>query len=207
MTNGIHVGLLGEPPMPPADADFAFVIDFKKGEGDPRRVFEAATLLIDGFEELDQAVTGSVDGKIRTLMVLEDIEAGSFKVWLKNVLNRVPDDAIKDLEWRKAVGAALVKAKYLVLKFLDSEEGSTGRALDILREELRGVAKESDVKFLPDYAPIHEGRLVASLDQIQDAKRSLGPGDRLLVETDDKTYEVDLSKTWHRQKSCRLLRT
>jgi hypothetical protein len=53
----IRVVLSGEPPMPPPDADFSFTIDFAKGTGDPRRVFDAAVLLIDGFESLDAAVT------------------------------------------------------------------------------------------------------------------------------------------------------
>jgi hypothetical protein len=45
-----HLRLMGEPPVPPADADFAFKIDFKKGAGNPRRVFDAASALIDAFE-------------------------------------------------------------------------------------------------------------------------------------------------------------
>ena len=53
-----HLRLMGEPPMPPPDADFAFEIDFKKGEGDPRRVFDAASTLIDAFEVLDKALVG-----------------------------------------------------------------------------------------------------------------------------------------------------
>jgi hypothetical protein len=106
----LYVRLSGEPPMPPVDADFAFKIDFTKGEGDPRRVFDAASLLIDVFEELDQAVTGSIDNEIKTLMVHEDIEAGSIKVWLKNALSRIDDTAIRELEWKKAIGAALLPA-------------------------------------------------------------------------------------------------
>ena len=57
--------------MPPPDADFAFTINFEKGSGDPRRIFDAASLLIDGFEELDEAVASAVDNKIKTLVVLE----------------------------------------------------------------------------------------------------------------------------------------
>jgi len=128
-------------------------------------------------------------------MVLEDIEAGSLKVYLRNILNKIDDEAIKSLEWKKAVGTALLKAKYLVLRWLDSEDGS-GKAIDILREELRTLAHQTDIKHLPDYAPIQEARLLASMDKIQEAKRTLNPHDRLIVETDFDKYEVDLSKTW-----------
>lgn len=199
----LHVILRGEPPMPPKDADLAFKIDFERGHGDPRRVFDSASLLIDAFEELDIAITGSVDGKIQTMMVLEDIEASSLKVYLRNLLNRVDDEAIKTLDWKRAVGAALHKAKYIALEFLDS--GADGRvAVDKLREELRSVARDTDVKYLPDYSPIHEGRLIASLDKIQSAKRTLGPKDKLTVETDQRTYEVDLTKTKNPSESISL---
>lgn len=46
-----HLRLMGELPMPPADADFSLKIDFKKGEGDPRRVFDAA-----GRKQLDRRI-------------------------------------------------------------------------------------------------------------------------------------------------------
>jgi hypothetical protein len=129
-------------------------------------------------------------------MVLEDVEAGSLRVWLTNILHRIDDGAIKDLEWKKAVGAALLRAKYLVLRWLDKDRATAGTALDVIREELRSIAQQTDVKRFPDYAPVQEGRLIASMNKIQGAKRALGPKDSLEIESDHGTYEVDLSKTW-----------
>jgi hypothetical protein len=61
---------------------------------------------------------------------------------------------------------------------------------------LRTLAHQTDIKHLPDYAPIQETRLIASMDKIQEAKRTLSPHDRLVIETDFEKYEVDLNKTW-----------
>jgi hypothetical protein len=80
MSNGLYFRLSGEPPMPPANADFSFRIVFERGHGNPRRIFDAASELIDGFEDLDRAMAGSIGAKIKPLMVLEDIEAGSIRV-------------------------------------------------------------------------------------------------------------------------------
>jgi hypothetical protein len=115
MPNGMHFVLRGEVPLPPEDSDFSFTINFRKGEGAPRRVFDAASTLIDGLEGVDEAVVTSVDSKLKTLMVLEDVESGSLKVFLKNVLKGVDDDVLKSGDWKKAVGAGLVKAKYIAL--------------------------------------------------------------------------------------------
>jgi hypothetical protein len=159
-------------------------------------VFDAASLLIDGFEALDGVVSSSVDTQIRTLMVLEEIEAGSLRVWLKNLLERVDDRDLREGEWKKIVGKALARGRMLALEFLNDEKASAGRAIDILRRELHNIAEATNIKHLPAYPPIHEGKLITSLDAIQDAKRFLGPGDKLRVETDEKIFEVDLSKTW-----------
>ena len=83
-------------PEPPV-ADFAFEVDFKKGEGSASRVFSAINDFIRGCERLDAELVGTIDGNIETVMVLEDIEAGSIKVWLRNALHAVDDDALKRL--------------------------------------------------------------------------------------------------------------
>jgi len=57
-----------------ADADFSFTIDFKKKSGDPRRVFDAASELISGFEALDNTVAASVDSK--RLPAIAPVDAG-----------------------------------------------------------------------------------------------------------------------------------
>ncbi|WP_373504271.1 hypothetical protein [Aestuariivirga sp.] len=119
--------------MPPEDADLCLTIDFKKGEGNPRRVFDAASLMIEGFERIDALTIGSIDSEIEPLLVLEDVEAGSIKIWLKNVLKATDDQALKEMDWKPAVGKYLVRAKYIALKWLD--EGSESDPPKCLSEE------------------------------------------------------------------------
>ena len=49
--------------------------------------------------------------------ILEDLRKGSIKGWFKNVLEKIPDEGLKDLNWKKVVGHYLVKGKYLIIKF------------------------------------------------------------------------------------------
>jgi hypothetical protein len=188
-----HLRLLGEPPVPPPDSDFSFTIGFQKGQGDPRRVFDAASALIDAFEVLDKALVDSIDVTISTLMVLEDVEASSLKAFFKNVLQRVDDEGLKTGDWKLLVGHYLVKAKYIVLEWCD-KEGPT--SVDDLRGALVRLAQETDVRQLPDYAPVSEGKLLVAMDRIQRAKGELDSNDRLTIESEDRIYEVDLGKQW-----------
>ncbi|TMK07047.1 MAG: hypothetical protein E6G71_12125, partial [Alphaproteobacteria bacterium] len=136
----LYLRVSGEPLMPPPDADFSFRIVFEKGQGDPRRIFDAASELIDGFEHLDEAVAGSADAAIRPLMVLEDIEAGSIRVWLSSFLKTIDDQGLREGEWKKAIGPVLVEAKYAAISFLDKDqEAAAGGAIE-LRETLRILA-------------------------------------------------------------------
>jgi len=104
--------------MPPPDADFAFTINFRRSAGNPRRIFDAASALIDAFEVLDKALVESVDVTISPLMVLEDIESGSIKVWLKNILTRADDEALKTGDWKMLVGHYLRESEICCFRIL-----------------------------------------------------------------------------------------
>jgi hypothetical protein len=176
--------------------EFSFTIRFARGQGDPRRVFDSASLLIEGFQELDDTIAQSVDAKLRATTVLDDVESGSLRVILKTILENIDDQGLKEGEWKKAIGPALVKGKHLAIEALNRDERDALRAIEDLRRQLDQIVQDSDIKLLPAYAPVHEGKLVSSLDKIQDAKRTLGAKDELVIETDGKTYHVDLTRTW-----------
>ena len=94
----VEVTLTTKKPGPPK-ADFAFYVDFKRGEGSASRVFSATHDFIRACESLDGELLSSIDSNIETVMVLEDIEAGSLKTWLRNSLRAADDQALKDLDW------------------------------------------------------------------------------------------------------------
>jgi hypothetical protein len=105
-------------------------------------------------------------------MVLDDLQPGSLRVILKMVLEDIDKRALKDGEWKKAIGPALVRAKRLAVQALNKPESQAPKAVEHLREEMQKVVVKTDIKHLPAYAPIHEGRFVASLDKIQNGKRA-----------------------------------
>jgi hypothetical protein len=104
----------------------------------------------------------------------------------------------------KAIGSYLLKAKYATLRFLDDESSQRNQTVLPLKEELQKLAADTDALHLPYYPPVHEGRLIAALDQIQGAKRELSTGDKLIVDLEDKRYEVDLTKTWEPSDSIAI---
>lgn len=178
-------------PAPPKDADFAIIIDFKKGEGSPTRVFTAATDLIEAFQAIDKVLVRSVDSNITPLMMLEDVEVGSLKVWLRNALQSTDDQALKDLDWKPAVGKYLVRAKYMVMSWIDDD--TTPKSLPDLRKDLQKLASETEVRRLPDYSPPDPAGLIDAAQRIQTAKDMLLPEDKAFIESGDGRLEIDIS--------------
>jgi hypothetical protein len=182
-------------PEPPP-ADFAFEIDFKRGEGPPSRVFLAINDFILGCQRIDAELARTIDNNIETVLVLEDIEAGSIKVWLRNSLRAVEDDSLKTLDWKPVVGNYLVKSKYAILRWLD--DATPEKSLPSLARQLQRIAAETDVKHLPDYqAPSPKALLDATRD-FQAAKNHLVAGDRAIyISREGQSVELNLSVRWN----------
>lgn len=162
-------------PTPP-EADFAFYIDFKKGEGSASRVFSATQKFIRACERLDHELVNSIDSGIETVLVLEDIEAASLKTWLRNALIATDDQALKSLDWKPQVGKYLVRAKYVLLSWIDDEDSP--RDFPALGREIQQLAAETNVRHLPDYAPISPTALINAIKDFQSVKDELVDGDK-----------------------------
>ena len=124
-------------------------------------------------------------------MMLEDVEVGSLKIWLRNALTSTDDQALKDLDWKPAVGKYPVRAKYMVMSWIDDD--STPRSLTDLRKNLQILASETDVRRLPDYPPPDPSALVDAAQRIQTAKDILLPSDKAFLEPGDQRLEIDIS--------------
>lgn len=167
-------------------ADFCLKIDFVRHSPDPSRIFRAMSGMIEAFERFDSDLVGSIDAKIEPVMMLEDVEVGSLKAWLSYALRSVDDDALKELDWKKAVGAYLVKAKYITLEFLDGRSTITDlREIESLERRLLEAATETDVRRFPAYAPIPRTRLLKGIDGIEHALDQLPEGDKATYITNE----------------------
>lgn len=182
---------LSEKPPPEPRADFAFEIDFLRGVGPASRVFAATHEFIKACEALDAELVQSIDASIETVLVLEDIEAGSIKTWLRNVLTATEDDALKTMDWKPLVGKYLVRAKYAVIRWIDDD--TVPRSLPDLRREIQQIAADTDVRHLPDYSAPSPTALTSAIRDFQAVKDRLVPGDKARLLTHDGNIDFNLS--------------
>ena len=98
--------------MPKAETgDFCLEVRFPPNSEHPERIFRAMTELIDACHALDKTLAESVGANIRPVLLLERVTAGSLRVWLREALESLDDDALKELNWKKGIGAYLVREK------------------------------------------------------------------------------------------------
>ncbi|MDP2354486.1 MAG: hypothetical protein Q8M31_00260 [Beijerinckiaceae bacterium] len=181
--------------MPSEAADVVLTLHYVD-DGSVARIFEIAADLIRAFEEFDDVVIASVDSSIRTSLILDDVEKSSLKVFLRNLLRAVDDQAIKELDWKPAVGKYLVEAKYAAIRWLDSDPTHQKLNVRDLTAELRDLAAKTEARHLPDYPPVNAARLAQPLDKIQRAKAKFKEGERLTITLDATEFQVDLRQTW-----------
>lgn len=179
-------------------ADFALVINFRKDSPDPARIFRAAEAMIAALEKLDRDLVSSIDTRIEPILTLEDIEAGSLKIWLRyalGTLEEVDDDALKKLDWKPQVGKYLVKAKYLMIDFLNRTAQITDRSdFEKISKELVDLATETDVLHLPSYQPLPPATIAQHLVSLAQSKAALVDGDGVTFEGAGNyvTFNMDL---------------
>jgi hypothetical protein len=175
----VHVST--ERPDPPTQADFVLTIGFRKGEGSPQRIFQAADALIRAFQHLDQILCSSIDTHLEPMLLLEDIEAGSLRTWLRNALTATDDDALKKIDWRPAIGRYLVRAKYIYIEWANDPDPGRASLVELAKRFGR-IASETDVRQLPAYAPPAVIDLAETAKEIDAAKGYLLEGDSVSYE-------------------------
>lgn len=180
---------------PSTEADVVLKIDYDPNTGSAARAFEIAANLIRSLEDMDRVFAQTIHLKLETALVVEDLKKSSLKIFLRNVIREIPDDALKDFNIKKIIGHFLVKSKYAAIRWLDEPENQR-RDITELTEEIAAIAKETDIRHLPDYPPPNPSRLAQPLDRFQEAKLRFNRGESLTITLGKEDYKVHLDSHW-----------
>lgn len=90
------------------------------------------TLMSDvliGFEELNQSLLTGISSELKVVSYVEDIENGSIKIWLRDSLESISDNDIRDVSSRvPTLPFFLIKAKKVIIKCIDSRNSDSEKA-------------------------------------------------------------------------------
>lgn len=172
--------------------DFLLTIHFKPGIKNPQRIFAAASECIESMQACDEMLLKSFRTSIKPVFLMEQVKDGSLCIWLKQFLESIDDDALKNLDWKPAVGKFLVKAKYYLLKKLEGKQSLPSREeLTQISDGIHELAKETDVLKLPAYARVPEIDIAQQLQVISRALARLEKGESISMSNDDGNAVID----------------
>jgi hypothetical protein len=165
---------------------FELVVSFKKGSGDPSRVFKTMTGLIESVQSLDRNLSESISSNVKTTIVLQEIETSSLKAKLRNIVVDIPDEALKQAEFRPLIGHFLVKAKHKVIDWCSERDKITDKEeIKKLQHDILRLAENTDVKQIAAYSEPDSESLLLDINSIRNALAILEPEDYASFESDE----------------------
>jgi hypothetical protein len=194
MGTGAGSGLVGTAVVLDRAHDFGIELNYQPFSEAPSRIFKAMSALIDSFQEIDQDLVRSISSRIHPVLLLEDIESGSLRAWLRNALEMADDEAVKSGDWKKVVGAYLVRAKRVIIDFLDERSTVTSPAeIGELQQRLVEAAAATDVLHIPAYRALPPDRIANSIRLLAEAVSSLQEGDSANYLSEGDTKAINLT--------------
>lgn len=159
-------------------AEFELYVQFERQSQTPQRVFKAIADLVTAFAKFDELLAQSILPELHAELILDAVEAGSIRSKLATLLRGIPDEAIKDFDWKKLVGHFLLKAKYNLLKLLEGKASFTdAREIENLRISLESMAPTETLNPLMVPGQISSTKLVGLIEDIVRAAALLRPND------------------------------
>ncbi len=154
--------------------EYILKIDFEKKSEHPERIFKVMSEMIESLYSIDKNLINSFVINIEPKLILEDIETGSLKARLRALISAIDDDALKELDWKKAVGSFLVKGKHKVLKFLeDKQEITDYQQVQQLESNLLSLAQDTDIQQVPWYTTIPTQKFLENISKLYNATNLL----------------------------------
>lgn len=164
---------------------FELVIDFKKGSGDPSRVFKTMSGLIESVQSLDNHLSQSLIHNVKTTLVLQDIQAGSLKAKLRNIVEDIPDEALKQGKIQPIIGHFLVRTKHKVIDWCaEKNEIIDKNEVKQLQSGIKQIAAETDIKHIPMYTEPDAESLLIDINSIRNSLITLEDDDYVNMQSD-----------------------
>ncbi|HHW02481.1 MAG TPA: hypothetical protein GXX35_06690 [Thermoanaerobacterales bacterium] len=180
--------------MADVDKNYEYVlkIDFEKNSENPERIFLSLYELIYAFRELDKTLVESFSVNIEPILVLQDIQPGSIRTILYSILKNIDDEALMNLDWKKIIGNFLVKAKHVVIRFLeDKNQISSIEPINELEKNIEKLAVETNVQIIPSYTKVSTKKLLDCIYYLSKAVHNLSENDKAILISSEGEVEIN----------------
>lgn len=159
---------------------FEIRLAFERNTVNPSRLFKSFADMIDGINNLDYLIAESVNTKVKSQIILDDIEKGSLigKFWNELVVSE--DGQIDNSPDEKEIEEYIEESRAESLNFL-AEGKHTFQDLEQLKEKISEIADSKNLPQSFNYAEPDTLKLAEAINKINDSTDKL---------TDIESYEL-----------------
>ncbi|WP_152439801.1 hypothetical protein [Arcticibacter svalbardensis] len=158
----------------------------------PKDAFLKISDAFNCLNMVDDYYLSLADNSLIVSYELTNLEFSSIKSKIAQIIREIPDEAIRDFDWKKLLGHFLLKVKYRLLRFLEeTQEVNTVLSIETLLQEV-----EVDKKLIlgkSDYL-LHEASFFVFLNLIEkliSSAKKLSDDERLEYKTEFGTVRID----------------
>lgn len=186
--------MMAPPTKERGSDEFGIEIRFPPHSDAPSAVFRAMFSLIEAFQEIDTLLAESIRSSIRPTMLLEDIEAGSLRVWLHSVLLSVDEESLRSGEYKRIVGSFLVRVRRIMIEWTANKTTITSAAeVEELKQIILDEAEHTNALAIPAYVPIPSIEVARSVALIGEALAPLQESISVRYLSADSSVEINRS--------------
>ena len=169
--------------------EIALVIDYQPGQSEAVAVLAGAMRLIESLDRLDRCLLSSIDTTLEPVSILNDVQHSSLKILLARALRKLPDDQIGSGDWKKWMGALLVKGKHMLLQKIDATPAEVQQTLEKLEADYNSAPNTT-----AGYQPPRVSEAQEALRQVAAARESI-PDSKVVVQTELGDIELPRQPT------------
>jgi hypothetical protein len=152
--------------------------------------------IIEELNKFDKNLCKTISSKVEVDTILEDVEKGSIRIILANILRSIDDEGLAACDVKKIFGKYLTDARYLMLKFLDDNKSDINNSSKLiqLQNDIFELSNTDKNIVLPVFNKISTNDLLENIDGINKAASNLCSTDKMRFNFDNKTVSAEFNE-------------
>jgi hypothetical protein len=166
------------------NVSFAIKIDFNKDTESPSLILSTLSELVDIFQRLDRALIKTIPVDLEPIVLLEDLEYSSIKLWLKNIFKKSSDSELIEYDPNK-ISNYLNESRFAIVNFAERTTTITNNSFDKVQEEIyESLSRINPTQEMPIYTEIPKKEIISTLQGFQKSIQPLNSEDKVTFMTD-----------------------
>lgn len=172
------------------DSDYQIEIDYDS-KNDLAKTFSALSQIIEGEERFTNLFLKLLNEQDVQKVVLQKLETGSIKVFLRNIFENISDDQIYAKGYRAFIEQFLIEIKNYFLTLLSEETEITKDKLDIVKKNLIEEGSKKKLKNIETLNNLTYEQMLDCIDGIIKPIKNLDRGQAVRVKCQGREFNLN----------------